>query len=333
MRLSRSMNATSVNRRQFLAATGAFGLTIPLRVSSWAKAAGPLRFGVIADVHHDIMHDGIDRISAFIDAMQKSDVEFIVQLGDFCRPYDYNRPFMDAWNRYEGPKYHVLGNHDTDGGFTQAQTMKYWDMSARYYTFDAGGIRFMVLDGNEPGGKKGGYKRFIATEQAEWIKAELEKSERPVVVMIHQPLDHELHGVENHSEMRAILEESRKGDQPGVIACLSGHLHEDYTRVIHDIVYAQINSASYFWLEDESWSREVYSADIHKKRPWIRRVAPYRDPLWAVVTMDLAAGQMVIEGRHSEFVGPDPWERGAQEPRYSRETVRAEIRGWKGPIA
>jgi hypothetical protein len=32
----------------------------------------------------------------------------------------------------------------------------------------------------------------------------------------------------------------------------------------------------------------------------------YRDPLWALVTLDLEPGELVVEGRRAEWVGPDP---------------------------
>jgi len=54
-----------------------------------------LKFGLIADVHQDIMHDGVERLQAFIDESKNNQMEFIMQLGDFCRPYDYNQPFLD----------------------------------------------------------------------------------------------------------------------------------------------------------------------------------------------------------------------------------------------
>ena len=320
----------SISRRRFLAAAGAFSLTIPLRMSAQPQPGGPLRFGVITDVHQDVMHDGVERITAFVDAMRAEKVDFIAQLGDFCVPHERNRKFLEAWNRFEGPKYHVIGNHDTDGGFKSEQTVAYWGMPARHYGFDAGGVRFVVLDGNDPGGKGRGYKRFVAQPQLDWLAGELKATDRPVVVMIHQPLE-SVGGVENQEAVRAVLEASRAGGKPGVVACLTGHLHQDYVRTINGIAHAQFNSASYVWLSGKC-EREVYPPELHKAHPYLRCVAPYRDPLWAVVTIDLAAATMTIQGRASEWVGPDPWARGADEKDYPRDIQRPAISNWAGKV-
>lgn len=46
----------------------------------------PVTFAAMTDLHLDIMHDGMMRIDAFLDAAQKADVDFIIQLGDFLIP-------------------------------------------------------------------------------------------------------------------------------------------------------------------------------------------------------------------------------------------------------
>lgn len=48
----------------------------------------PVTFAAMTDLHLDIMHDGMMRIDAFLDAAQKADVDFIIQLGDFSYPKD-----------------------------------------------------------------------------------------------------------------------------------------------------------------------------------------------------------------------------------------------------
>jgi len=58
-----------------------------------------LKAGICADVHRDLMPDNEWRLQTFINSMNgMGDVDFIIQLGDFCRPYDYNIPFMNIWN-------------------------------------------------------------------------------------------------------------------------------------------------------------------------------------------------------------------------------------------
>lgn len=310
---------TAMNRRTILSHTLALtGLPALAR----AAAGGGVRFGVITDVHQDIMHDAVERVTAFVEAMVAAKVDFIVQLGDFCIPAEKNREFLAAWNRFPGPRWHVLGNHDMDGGKKREEAVAFLGMPSRYYHFDAGGVRFVVLDGNDRGGRAKGYARFIAEDQLRWLDETLAAAGLPVILLIHQPLDND-GGVENHAAVRTILEKSRAG-QPGVVAVLSGHLHQDYLRTLNGIAHLQINSASYVWL-CEKGRQQVYDEAIHKSHPHLQSVAPYRDPLWAVVTVDAAAKTLTLTGRSTAWVGPDPWQRGAEEKSHPKAVCRPAI--------
>ena len=118
------------NRRDFIKVLSISGAAfiLPLSLSAGAEEKKRnLKFGICADVHKDIMHDADERLKSFIDEAKEKELDFIIQLGDFCRPYDYNRGFMDIWNSYPGKKYHVIGNHDMDGGFSRDQVVDYWN--------------------------------------------------------------------------------------------------------------------------------------------------------------------------------------------------------------
>lgn len=324
-----------IHRRTFLRRSlGALGATTAttttLPALGRSTGSGRVRIGMISDVHQDVMHDGPRRLGAFLEAMREEQPDFIVQLGDFCKPIPANQPFIDLWNGVDLPRHHVIGNHDMDGGFRREQTVEWYGMSDRFYAFEQGGVRFVVLDGNDPGGTRGGYNRFIAEDQKAWLDAQLDETVLPVVVLIHQPLDHPM-GVVNQEEIRALLERYRGPEHAGVAAVFAGHCHQDYVRRIHGIAHVQINSASYVWLPGNA-RRQVYDEAAHRARGNLDRVAPYRDPLWAVVTLDHDTGTLDIRGRTSEWVGPDPWERGAPESDYPRETHRPAITDWRGPI-
>jgi hypothetical protein len=276
-----------------------------------AASSRRVRFGLIADIHPDVLPDGLARVQAFVKAMTEARVDFILQLGDFVWPKPSNQVFLDAWNQYAGLRYHVLGNHDMDDGYSREQTVAFVGMPAMHYTFPAGPALGVVLDGNEPGGTRRGYKRFMGPTQLAWLASELARSTRPCLIFIHQPFDFDHDdALENAAEVRAVLERAEKARPGTVLAVFSGHFHLDYTRVVNGIRYFQINSAAYWWLNNEAAKRDVYSAEVHKAYRWASHVAPYRDPLWAVVTLDLDRGELVIEGRRSEWLGPDPWARG-----------------------
>jgi len=280
----------------------------PVRADSGSQSQ-PVRFGICADVHKDIMHDADQRLRAFVDRMNRETVDFIIQLGDFCRPYAKNDGFMAIWRSFDGPGYHVLGNHDMDGGFTPDQTATYYHMPGRYYTFDQGGFRFIVLDGNDKTDPpQQGYARYIGTEQQQWLRRQLEATDRSVIIFSHQSLETP-GGVENGAALRAILEDAnRAARRAKVIACFSGHHHIDYQRRINGIDYIQINSMSYFWMGGD-YQHVRYSVEIDKDYPWIKYTAPYRDPVFALVTLE-PDGSIRIDGTRSTWVGPSPKELG-----------------------
>ena len=301
------------NRREFLKklSVGSTALIFPLNLGAEQtkeRNTQSLRFGVCADVHKDIMHDADSRLKAFIDEASKKDLDFIIQLGDFCCPYEKNLNFLSIWNSYTGKKYHVIGNHDTDGGFTREQVIDYWKAQGTYYSFDSKGYHFVILDGNDEdisSSHPAGYARFIGKEQLEWLTNDLEKTDLPTIVFCHQGLDNDLGGIHNATESRLVLERANK--QAGfnkVQIVFSGHHHQDYYNNINGIHYVQINSMSYQWL-GEDFQHIRYSKEIDETHPWIKYTVPYKAPIWAYVEIS-ADGIFQLKGKKSEFVGPSP---------------------------
>lgn len=289
------------------------------------KKKNRIRFGIVTDVHKDIMHDADERLEAFIQDAVAQSYDFIIQLGDFCCPHDHNRGFMDIWNRFNGPVRHVIGNHDTDGGFTREQVVSYWDMPGRYYSFDQNGFHFVVLDGNETDPsphRQPGYARYISQEQLDWLAADLAKTSLPVIVFSHQGLDNDLGGITNGTRSRLVLERANQtAGYQKVLAAFSGHQHQDYHNVINGIHYIQINSMSYQWLGD-AYKHIRYSAEIDQQYPWIKYTAPFKDPLWARV--DLDSRTLRVTGRRTVYVGPSPVELGQERYAHGYE-YRPEI--------
>lgn len=302
-----------MKRREFLSKSSLLGGGLML---TWnptevtAKNSKRLRVGLIADLHNDIMHDGKDRLGAFLKQATKNNSDFIIQMGDFCVPKEQNQDLINLWNTFKNPSYHILGNHDTDGGFTQKDTMQFWGMNSRYYSFDSHGYHFVVLDGNDENPKPwSGYNRYVGKEQQNWLRRDLEKTNLSTFIFSHQTLENEDGGVANFAEIRQILEDANeKAGSTKVVASLCGHHHTDYMTEINGIYYIQINSASYRWVGDR-FKHVRYSKDIDEKYPWIKYTIPYKDPLFAFVEID-PGGTLQIEPRNTEFVGPGPNEMG-----------------------
>ncbi|WP_183576099.1 metallophosphoesterase family protein [Mucilaginibacter sp. X5P1] len=298
-----------MDRKEFIAKSGlAGGVLLFARYPELQPKDKKIRIGVIADLHHDIMYDGLDRLSAFIDEMNTETPDFIIQMGDLCFPKKENLPLMDVWNKFKGPKYHVIGNHDTDGGYTRDQVVEFWNAKGKYYSFDANGFHFVVLDGNENNPspyRPMGYARYISPEQLEWLKSDLDATILPTIIFCHQGLDNDAGGLENGTLLRYTLEQAnQKSGQQKVILVLTGHHHQDYYNRINDIHYVQINSASYQWLGDK-YKEIRYSPEVDKARPNIKYTVPYKDPLWAMIEIG-HNGTINIKGKKTVFVGSSP---------------------------
>lgn len=276
-------------------------------IQATAKAQ-KVKFGVLSDVHVPTMHDAKERLTAFVDSMKTAKPDFVVDLGDFGTPAPKYAYGFEIWNSFPGPKYHVIGNHEMDGGFSLKQALEYRKMTSSYYSFEQKGFHFIVLDGND---KKSpdvkGYQEHLNPPQIAWLRDELTKAKSPIVIFSHQGLGKD--GVDNAEEIRQILENhNAKAKKNKVIANFYGHIHYDRADNINGIWYACINSMSYKWLGEE-YGRVRYSEEVDKNFKWIKYTAPYRDPLFTVIEIS-KKGTITMSGKKSEWVGPSPKEMG-----------------------
>ena len=293
-------------------------LTVFAALSLSAQKNGPIRIGMCTDVHLPTMHDSEFRITKFIDAMKAEKPDFIIELGDFGTPDPKYAHLFEIWNSFPGEKYHVIGNHEMDGGFTLEQALAYRQMKKSYYSFDKKGFHFIVLDGNDkPDPSAKGYKQFIGTDQIAWLKDDLSKTTSPVIIFSHQGLTFykgadEDYGVQNYRDVQAILETHNK-QYPArkVIACFNGHTHWDYAEKINGIWYITITSMSYHWL-GEKYVSIRYGEEVDRNFKWIKYTAPFKEPLFTLVEIS-PKGAIKIAGKKSEWVGPTPWELGYPE--------------------
>lgn len=270
----------------------------------------PTRIGWITDLHHGYAVDAEQRLSAFIAEANRIKPDFIIQGGDFCHPTPEAESFMKTWNGFEGPKYHVLGNHDMDMG-TKKQIMSLWGMDKPYYSFDQGDFHVVVMDCNHilDGGNyvdyakanfyiDGSRRDLVNPEQIEWLREDLQKTKKQTIIISHQSFDDVWTGytVPNKMKVREVIDAAnRASKRPKVIACFCGHHHLDHHMQINGVHYFHINSASYYYVGDGLGS------DGAK--------AMYADPVYCFVEID-PAGKITIKGRTSQFVSPTPTEKG-----------------------
>lgn len=321
-----------MDRRQFIKAggLGVAGIWLPHTNLDFVPGLlhpdeGLLSFGILADAHHGMLPDTGQRLEKFINDAIERDVDFIIQLGDFCHKEERSKPFLKIWNEFKKPKYHVLGNHDMDLT-SKAGIMDFWEMEKAYYSFDFKGIKFIVLDANflYRDGQFIDYdnanfyvanelRTYINEEQIQWFAATLETSKLPTIVISHQSLWHYQGGVKN----RLALQKHMEKFKDKIICCLNGHNHIDFHHRQNGIDYLEINSMSYQWLGDK-YKASRYPEALLKDYKWLDHVAPYKDPLYAFATID-PKGVMKIEGVKSEWMPPSPEEMGVPKQVYGNE--------------
>jgi Icc protein len=180
------------SRRDFFGTTAAVATSIilPQRVMACLeRVKKPIKLGMIADLHQDVMHDGPARLQAFLDAMKEENPDALIQLGDFAYPTKKNEVVSKAFEKAHPKTLHVLGNHEIDDGHSFDEVAKLWGMKGRYYTEHVNGLDLVVLDGNEkPENHQGGYPAHIGEEQLEWLAKQLKTLKGPILVICHQPL-------------------------------------------------------------------------------------------------------------------------------------------------
>ncbi len=247
----------AVLRSAFAVVAGPVATSLSYAYSPTSSRGNRLvRFGVVTDCHYaDVDPAGtrfyrqsLGKLAECVDRMNAEKVDFLIELGDFK---DQGRPpverdtlayLQDAeavLRRFDGPTYHVLGNHDTDSiSKTQVLarvTNTRVDPGRSYYSFDVEGLHCIVLDANyRSDGVDYDHGNFdwtdanVPAHELDWLRKDLARSSSPAIVFVHQLLDGtDSVSVRNAQQVRTILEESGK-----VQVVFQGHHHEGrYNRI------------------------------------------------------------------------------------------------------
>lgn len=262
-----------------------------------AQSAAMVSFGLISDTHVCDKPDqsasislnaspryftgGLAKIAEFSRAMNAAKVDFVAELGDFTdNPADGSLSpeqrrkaalgFVEAaeyrFSAFNGPRYHVFGNHDTDqlskADYLSRVANTGIPAGASYYSFDKGGVHFVVLDSSFtargdsysgiPGSAGSGYKwddANVPAAELDWLRADLAAAKAPAIVLTHQQLNNQelvdaafdpKHAPRNAAAVRAALEASGK-----VLCVFGGHYHDGGYQEINGIAYIvlQANAA------------------------------------------------------------------------------------------
>lgn len=240
-----------------------FSCTCP---TSTERRSGTVKFGIVTDCHYAdaekvgtrFYRHSLDKLVECVEVMNAQQVDFFIELGDFkdqdSPPVEqktllYLRTVESVFHRFDGPTYHVLGNHDVDS-ISKTQFLANIentdiDPSKRYYSFDFNGMHFVVLDANyKSDGTDYDHGNFDWTDanvppaELQWLRQDLAASRSAVIILTHQLIDGTgLHYVNNAAEVREVLEQSGR-----VLAVFQGHLHDGGYSLINGIHYCTLKA-------------------------------------------------------------------------------------------
>jgi alkaline phosphatase len=196
--------------------------------------------------------------------MNRAKADFVIELGDFVDtlvddkdPIQNLEEIESIFTSFNGPQYHVLGNHEFDN-VTREDLLNYLDNTGipageTYYSFDQNGIHCIVLDADytnaephlpfdlqDPANPFWNWKdAWIPQAQLDWLEADLADSNLPTVVFTHQVVHRdkldgvtENHTIKNADAVREILEADGQ-----VLAVFSGHDHRGEIAVRNGVHY------------------------------------------------------------------------------------------------
>ena len=317
-----------MNRRDFLRASVLAGGAAVLPQTARAEAAGrPLKVCVFSDLHFTpgvYTNDTPEFLERILARAEKERCDLVIHAGDMVQNVA-ERPVKELLATYNGfkiPARHVIGNHEQDGT-THEETLEALQLTCGHYFFDMGGFRFVILDPNyfcnEPGkfihSSKGNYFRrsvlstlnWIPPDQLAWLKATLDGSPHPCVVLSHQSFERGPGGamVRNAAEVREVFNAANARHPGRVRLVINGHLHVDHLRILDNIAYWDVNSANmYYWGgRQREYPKEYLAA--HAGAPYTigncSETLGWKDPLSAILTLH-PNGRIKIEGSRSDWL-------------------------------
>ena len=254
------MNLSVASRRAFLHRSV---LCLGASAAASLFAADPsrkpsLRLGLVTDLHYaekDPMgtrhyRETRGKLEEAVAAFNAEPLAAAVCLGDFIdqapsveNEIEWLWTIEKLFATTKAPRHYVLGNHCV-GTLTKAEFAAHTAAShTPHYSFDQGGIHFVVLDAcYRSDGENYGRRNFdwtdanIPPHELAWLRADLAKTSLPTVVFVHQRLDESgKHSIRNAAEVRTELERPAK-----VLAVFQGHSHQNDYQQIAGIHYCTL---------------------------------------------------------------------------------------------
>ncbi|MDF1742091.1 MAG: metallophosphoesterase [Gimesia sp.] len=262
MKYDTSTQSDALGRRAFLknGAVLLAGLSSSTRqysaCASEPNSRGIVRIGLVTDLHYADKppvgsrhyRETLSKLKEVENRFRSDEPDFLVFHGDLIDSGDsldqekkHLQTVVKAISMIPFPKYYVLGNHCVDQ-LKKEEFLQGVGQKDSFYSFDRNGFHFVVLDSCfKSDGTPYGRQNFkwtdanIPESELRWLKADLKKTTHPTIVFAHQPLDlkdTDAHAVKNSSEVRKVLENSKK-----VTAVFQGHSHRNHYSEIAGIHY------------------------------------------------------------------------------------------------
>lgn len=221
---------------------------------------GTLRIGFMTDLHvqsigglgKSLDDFYVEKMNYFAEKMNNIfSPNFILLNGDIIEGTRTNSEIgnkelslvKNIFDRTMIKKYWVAGNHDLRS-VDKKQWMSALDIDYMSKSFDVGGYKIIILDGNftkedlDVGPGINYTRGKVSQKQVEWLRKELEKTSKKTIVFMHYPPLRDIDAKINLGLLYNTRELQDIFSHYGVLAVFSGH--------IEDVYYQEIGGVNYF---------------------------------------------------------------------------------------
>lgn len=266
-----------------------------------------IRFLIFSDLHYDDAAGGDKRLDNILEKARSRSVDFIVSLGDLCKPISENRRIIDSFHSLGVPFYNVIGNHETDQS-TICEIINFFSLSSPYYSVIHNGYKLIFMNTcylNDAGVEKPYYMRnfkhkscshpIVPTKELQWLQDELTDGMKCIVFSHHSFVNEfAKRGVSNRADVRELF----KGKS--VLLCLNGHDHGDGYSYLDGVSYMTINSANYAWLGSQIASND----SLQEKYAYLQGMLQYEQAMCAYIEID--DDEIRICGEEGQYLSVTP---------------------------
>lgn len=214
-----------------------------------------MKFIVFADLHYNrekyteenprkLCHLAVPVLDQLISDVKNEGLDFVVCLGDIVQDENdrkNNLPnlktMLEKIKGFGVPAYYVVGNHDISAVGVE-KLKEIFGKKSLSYSVDIDGVHLVFLGANIKKVNGDKYERgYLAKEDLEWLKEDLEKTSSPCIIFSHYSLfDDDMTGnywFEGH-EKEALLDNrevvKKLLKNKNILAYFAGHQH--WTRCI-----------------------------------------------------------------------------------------------------